>query len=131
MLSKTSTTAKERWNSVHYTQVKVSVKPETAIAFKEACAINNVSMASAISQFMVQYSSISTKKSNYSPELSTRRQRRAAMQKLINLLERIRDNEEQYRDNIPDNLQGGSAYDNADQCISLLEEALDLLGSAY
>jgi hypothetical protein len=88
-------------------------------------------MASAISQFMVQFSGDSTKKSGYSPDLSTRRQRKAATASIIRLLERVRSNEEQYLENIPDNLQGGTAFTNAEQCLSTLEEVIDLLMSAY
>jgi hypothetical protein len=112
-------------------QVKVSVKPEVAAAFKTACMKNNVSMASILSDFMSQYAGRLTVKGGYSANLSTRRQRRSFTQSLIRQLERVRDNEECYRDNIPDNLQGGSAFDSADQCVSILEEALDLLASAY
>jgi hypothetical protein len=43
----------------------------------------------------------------------------------------IRDNEENYRDNIPANLQGSAVYDSADQCVTILDEALELLESAY
>jgi len=87
----TSNAAKQRWNSDHYTQVKVAPQVLTA----------------------------------------TRRQRRNAMKALHACLEQIRDSEESYRDNIPENLQGGSAYDIADECVSILSEAIELLESAY
>jgi hypothetical protein len=112
-------------------QVKVSVKPEVAAAFKAACVANGVSMASALSGFMSQYARAVTEKAAYSVNLSTRRQCRACIQTLIRQLERVRDNEERYRDNIPDNLQSGSAFEAAEQCIASLEEALNLLASAY
>ena len=112
-------------------QVKVSVKPEVSTAFKAACAANDVSMTSALSDFMRQYAGIAADKRGYSTNLSTRRQRRAYLQGLICQLERVRDNEELYRDNIPDNLQNGGAYGAAEQCVSVLDEALDLLASAY
>jgi len=54
-LFKTSNTVKDRWNASHYTQIKVSVNPDTATAFKEACAVNGVSMASILSEFMDEY----------------------------------------------------------------------------
>jgi len=114
-----------------HTQVKVSVRTETALSFRKACEASNISMASAISQFMEQFSGATVQKTGYSPDLSTRRQRRAAISSLIRQLRRIRDNEELYLENIPDNLQAGEAFDNAQQCISTLEEALDLLQSAY
>ena len=112
-------------------QVKVSVKPEVATAFKVACAVNDVSMTSALSAFMIQYANIADDKRGYSANLSTRRQRRTYLQGLIRQLERVRNNEELYRDNIPDNLQNGGAYEAAERCVSVLDEALDLLASAY
>ena len=112
-------------------QVKVAVRPEVARAFKAACASNNVSMAAVLSNYMCRYSGAAARKRGYAPDLSTRRQRRAAAQEAASLLERIRDNEGQYRDNIPENLQGGSAYEAAEQCIAMLDEALDMLASAY
>ena len=127
----TSTQAKQRWNTNNYTQVKVSVKPELAVAFKAACAAANTSMSAEISQFMNQYVGISSKKGDYSPDLSVRRQRRAATRSIIQQLNRVKDNEETYRDNIPENLQGSNAFDSSEQCISTLYEAIDLLDSAY
>ncbi len=67
----------------------------------------------------------------YSPSLATRRQRRAAVHRILSQLEEIIDNEVNYRDNIPDNLLGSEVYENADYCIAVLEEALDVLESAY
>ena len=130
-MGNSSTQAKQRWNAANYKQVKVSVKPEIATAFKDACESANVSMASEISQFMSHYSNTCANKAGYSPDLSTRRKRRTAVSSIIKQLERIKDNEERCRDNIPDNLQGSAAFDNAEQCIDLLCEAIDLLESAY
>jgi hypothetical protein len=115
----------------NHTQDKVSVKTDTALAFKKACEVRDISMASAISQFMEQFCGAIAQKPGYSPDLSTRRQRRAAVGSITHQLERVRDNEEQYLENIPDNLRSGAAFDNAEHCISMLEEALDLLTSAY
>ena len=130
-MGNTSTQVKHRWNTAHYTQVKVSVKPETAAAFKAACAASNVSVTATISQFMSQYCNAAIEKRGYSPDLSTKRQRRAVTRSIIHQLERVRDNEERYRDNIPDNLQGSTSFDTAEQCISALYEAIELLESAY
>ena len=113
------------------TQVKVSVIPEVAVAFKSACAANDVSMAAILSDFMSQYSGVAKQKGNYAPNLSTRRQRRAAVQSIIRQLERVRENEGIYLDNIPENLRNGDAFETAEQCLATLEEVLDLLGSAY
>ena len=125
------TDAKQRFNSAHYTQVKISVKPETAAAFKDACAASAVSMASVLAGFMNQFSGISAEKKGYSPDLSTKRQRRAAVRNIIQQLERVKDNEEFYMDNIPDNLQGSIRFESAEICVSNILEAIELLESTY
>lgn len=80
---------------------------------------------------MEKYSNTPGLDRGYSPNLSTKRQRRAAVRSIIGQLERICDNEESYLENIPENLQGGINFENADQCVSLLTEALEILESAY
>lgn len=42
-------------------------------------------------------------------------------------LEWVRDDEEEYRDNIPENLQGSERYERADTAVYSLEDALDTL----
>ena len=130
-MAKTSSDTKKLWNSKNYTQLKVSLKPDIATIFKAVCVKNDVSMTSVISQLISQYCGIAIKKGNYSPDLSTKRQRRAAVRNTIFLLERIRDNEEQYRDNIPGNLQASAGFESAESSISALDEVIDLLESAY
>jgi len=112
----------------HRTQVKVSVAPEVASAFKAACAASNVSMVGALSEFMTGYTKTAVKRK---PEYTTRRQRRASVKSMVWQLEQIRTAEERYRDAIPDNLQGSVVFDAADQSVSLLDEAIDLLNSVY
>jgi hypothetical protein len=53
------------------------------------------------------------------------------MKRLVRLLERVKDAEACYRDNIPENLRGSSVYDSADESVSVMEEALEILASAY
>jgi len=125
-----ATQSKQRWNSENYTQVKVSVDPEVAAAFKEACASSGVSMARKLSQYMSEYSNMANKNKR-SPEYSTKRQRRAAVKTIVQQLERIKEAEEQCQNAIPENLQGTVIFENADECISSLEEVIDLLRSIY
>lgn len=114
-----------------YTQMKVSIRPELAAAFKAACASNGVSMVGVLSSFMETYSDINTPKNGYSPNLSTKRQRRAAVRRILEQLERIQDNEENYKDNIPANLQGSEAFIFAEYCVDLVGEAIEALETAY
>jgi len=123
-MGKTSNEAKQRWNCNHYTQIKVSVQPEIATHFKVKCQTKGVSMASEISRFM--------RGENKKPDTcSTRQRRRKALASAIAQLEEIREAEKQYWDNIPINLQNAPAYEAAEQAVSALEEALELLYHAY
>jgi len=114
---------------MEYTQIKVSVDPGLAASFKVACEVSGVSMTSALSKFMASYCASATVAK--SAGLDTRRQRRAAVNRLTNELTKIIVAEERYRDNIPPNLQGSSLYESADEAVSLMEEAAELLASAY
>lgn len=42
-------------------------------------------------------------------------------------LESAKDDEEEYKDNIPENLQGGERYEAAEEAVYLMEECLDQL----
>ena len=114
-------------NNSRYKQVKVSVSPEIASAFKDACAVTNVSMASKLSQFMSEYSNTAFTKKKPLPDYSTKRLRRAAIHKIIRELEWIKDCEGQYRDKIPENLQGGAFFDGSEEFISYLDSAIEAL----
>jgi hypothetical protein len=112
------------------TQVKISVTPDLAAAFKNACIDSNVSMASVLSRFMAGYcqSAVVDKPSqNY----STRRHRRAVIGRIAKQLEMIKEAEERYMENIPENLRGSVRYEDADNTVSMIGEALDMLVSAY
>lgn len=49
----------------------------------------------------------------------------------INTLENIRDDEENYYDNIPENLQSGQRAYDSEEAIDKMNDALDLLNDAY
>lgn len=110
-----------------YQQVKISAPASVAVAFREACTAKNVSMASVLSGFMADYSNTAMIRDKHPPDYATKRQRRAAINSIVKQLEQIKTAEEQYRDNIPENLQGSVVFDNAEQCVSWIEEAIDLL----
>jgi len=65
------------------------------------------------------------------PQYGTRRQRRAATKSIINQLEQMKAAEELSHKNTPENLQSTEAYDNAEESISALDEAIESLKSAY
>jgi hypothetical protein len=64
-------------------------------------------------------------------DLSSKAKRRKAAALVSSLLERLRSAEEAYMERIPESLQASDAYDNADNAIALLEEAIDLVSSVY
>ena len=125
-----ATQAKKRWNAKNYTQVKISVAPEVAAAFKAACAASGATLAATLSRFMAEYANAATKRKP-TPDYSTRRQRRAAVLAIKRQMEQIRDAEERLRDNMPENLQGSANYEMADEYASLLNEAVELLDAIY
>jgi hypothetical protein len=66
-----------------------------------------------------------------SPLMNTRGKRRKAINSLISQLNTILDAETAYRDKIPTNLQSSIRYENAEESIQLLEEAIDNLTNVY
>jgi hypothetical protein len=107
-------------------QVKVWVAADLALAFKDACSKTDTSMASILARCMENYAN--TKQSVISVHnLSTRRQRRSAVKRIIVQLEKIRENEVSYRDRIPETLQGSEVYERAEELIAALDEAIDQL----
>ena len=113
----------------NYTQVKVSVRPEVAEDFKSACGRAGLSMAGEIARFMSTYPSAATKPA--AVKIGTRPERRKAVRTITAALEAIHAAEESYRDNIPENLQPGQAYENAVNAVERLQEAISALEEAF
>ena len=133
-MGSTSNEVKQRWNSAHYTQIKISVAPELAAAFKANCSSKGVSMASEISRFMSSEISGCGKRTSYvppTPQYDTRQKRRRAVRKTILTLEDIKTAEQNYLENIPANLQGSSLYETAEETVDVLTDVLDRLSEAY
>ena len=61
----------------------------------------------------------------------TRRKRRKLVDLIITQLETIKEYEHAYMVKIPENLQTGAAYENAELAIDSLEQAIELLSEAY
>jgi len=125
--------ARTEWNARQYAQVKVYVAHELASEFKAACAAKGASMAAALSQAMAEYCNRQPEKKPKAatPDYSTRGKRRNAVRHFIEQIEAVRDAEDAYRENIPENLQGGQAYDNAAQTVSALDEGIEALSMAF
>lgn len=126
----TSNEYRQRWNEGHYAQVKVCVNPDIAAAFKKACEKSGVSMASEISSYMSKRSRHGAIKPAL-PALGERRQRRREVDALINRLERVLEEEERVKGNIPGNLSSSSVYDEAERITEAIEEALEVMREIY
>jgi hypothetical protein len=111
-----------------YAQVKISVSPGLARAFKDLCNANGASVAGELSRFMAKQAGFPG--SPRTP-LGTRRQRRSELRKIIVRLSAVIENERAYMDNIPENLQESSIFEIAAQSVESLEEALEILDSVY
>ena len=131
-MSKAANRAKTKWNAEHYKQVKAFVDPVIATAFKTACERTGRSMAGELSRFMAEYSAVAIKSRPANVDtVSTRRKRRKSVNTLISQMEQIRDAELYYQSNIPENLQGSSRYEAAEQSISVMDDVIELLGDIY
>ena len=123
--------AKQRWNASHYSQLKISVPPDLAAAFKAKCKAGNVSVTSEISRFMRRETGCGRSGGPPKSLYETRQKRRKALSAMIAQLEEIMEAEQGYMSNIPENLQNSGLYEAAEQAVSAMEEALDALGGAY
>ena len=63
--------------------------------------------------------------------VKTRKNRRQALFAAIRQIELIRDAEEQYIDNTPDNFCGTESYEVAEEAVSMLEEVIPMLYDVY
>jgi len=109
-----------------YKQLKITVEAKLAERFKSACITSKESMAGVLTEHMAKYSK-STLGKKRTPSLSTKRQRRAAIEKVAKKLEEIKDCEEKYKERIPENLQRSAVYEASEQWIETLNEAIEML----
>jgi hypothetical protein len=130
-VGKTSNAAKQTWNKNHYTQIKVAVKHQTAAGFKAACAAAGTSMVSELAGFMDEYTNPAEVKETAPIRVKTLGDRRKAMARICSLMTEVRDAEEEYMNRIPENLQSSSRYDDADERLGKLDEAIDIISDIY
>ena len=136
-MSNATTRAKARWNAANYVQIKVSVRPEIAAAFKAACAAADASMAGELSRFMAEYAEMKAAdqavgiKIENVESVSTTKKRRKTVCAVTRLLEQVRDAEELFIGNAPENLRSAPIYANAEQYVSVLDDVIEQLGEIY
>ena len=115
-------------------QLKVSVDHDLAESFKLACANAGVSMAAELSALMAARVGAMTGlpvKADRFAGYDTRAKRRHHVGQIVAQLESIMGYEDAYKAHIPENLQAGPAYENAEIAVDSLEQAIDLLHDAY
>jgi hypothetical protein len=110
-------------------QLKIWVDPALADAFRNECVLAGTSMAKEISGFMAQRTGGGPPVRT--PSLATRKDRRTAIRRIVAELEAVRASEERYMDNIPENLQGGAAYEAAGETVEAIGQAIEALEDAF
>ena len=128
--------AKTKWNSANYSQIKVSVPHEISDAFRDACKSAGVSMASELSRFMAEYGAADIcakngRKTASMVSFPDKKKRRKTIGEIALMLEQVRDAEEQAMENTPENLRGSANFQASSDSVSLMDDALDLLGDIY
>ena len=63
--------------------------------------------------------------------VKTRRDRKRSLEVVLSLAIAIRDAEEQFMNNVPENLCGSANYEIAEQAVSTLNEIIDLMDEVY
>ena len=141
-MSKTASYVKDRYNAKTYDRYTFYIRKDEALndhlqADKQMQPISQT-MKDALSLYYSEKDEQPSPGRNTRPKTNipqpsytTKRQRRTATKKIIEQLQQIRDAEEISRDNYPENLQSSPAFNAAEECITALDEALDILGNAY
>jgi ribonuclease D len=89
-------------------------------------------MREVLTVFMATYAEASsTQIKSKDKGYNERRLRRKAIVDIVAQLEAIRDAEEQYKENMPENLRSSSRYETAEQAVEALGEAIELLEAAF
>ena len=138
-MSKTASYVKDRYNSKTYDRYTFYIRKDEKLndALQESKKTQTVSQIAkdALIVFFGEQAEprVNTrpKAKKPQPNYTTKRQRRAAMKRIMEQLQLIRAAEEQSRDNIPDNFQNSLTYEKAEECINALDEVIELLESAY
>ena len=112
-------------------QLKILINAQLAKEFKAVCKKTGVSMAKELSGYMEGRIGSKTVPQTLPVRIVTRKDRRSAMLSIVLKLVAIREAEQAYMEAIPENLQGGPAYGDAECAIGTMDEAIDLLSEAY
>jgi hypothetical protein len=112
-------------------QVKIYAEPALAETFKALCEKSGTSVTAELSAYMRKRTGLKEPTAVTGSRTDRRSQRKASVRGIILQLEKVRDAEESYRENIPENLCGGPLAEAADEAVARLTEAVDALSDAY
>jgi hypothetical protein len=107
------------------TQIKFKIDTDIVSAFKARCASGGVSMTSVVRDWMKTRYPVKEVK----VKTLTRPERKRAVMTIIGLLNDILENEEYYRDSIPE--QFTQRFEDADHFCEKLAEAIGCLEDAF
>jgi len=88
-------------------------------------------MASELSNFMEMYANPPQENTKATANVKTLGNRRKAMALIHALMIEMRNAEEELMNNTPENLRSSSRYEDADEHMSRLDEALDIIDDIY
>jgi len=125
--------AKARWNTANYTQIKAYVNPDIASSFKAACAAANVSMNSALTRFMVDFSGARARDKPVKEVdfVSTNKKRREKHGQLLRDLILLRDAQDRANENVHENFRGLESFETAEDRVTKMSEAIEILEGVY
>jgi hypothetical protein len=132
-MSGASTAAKQRWNRLHYSEIKASLKKDLVGHFKVKCKEDGASIASVLAALMTDYCGRAPRQKEHKriDPYATRPKRRKAVSIIASHLDEILQNEIKYRSNMPENLQYSIRAESSDFSIEKLGEALEAMREAY
>jgi hypothetical protein len=110
-------------------QMKVYVPRGTANAFKSLCSGLGVTVSSEMSRLMASRAGAAPEPASL--PIETRGNRRKAVQAILAGLQLICDKENDYLDNIPENLRSAPASEASEFSLEQLSAAIDALSDAY
>ena len=113
-------------------QIKVWAEEKIVKAFKAACIQGGVTMSGEITKYMSKSTNeLEETNTKIQKKTQSRGNRRKEINNVIKRLEQIRDAEEQYKENIPENLKSGEAYEAAESAVDIIDQAIELLSEAF
>ena len=122
---------RKKWNSENYKQLNVAISAGLAEAFKSACEANGEPARQAVIRLITGYipNAQPKKRTPAHPDYSTKAKRKKAATEVLGQLEAMRDAEEEYRGNIPENMY--NKQEEAERTVGIYEDAISAVEELY